>query len=98
MYGVARSLRELAQGRDMHNYLQLLDQARYLKLMRSRLVLAVSRFLKDAGYSGASFLAQAGTVINNSVQVSGSVQGNVIAGGDNQAVYTQSSDTPTPAG
>ncbi|HEX9284169.1 MAG TPA: hypothetical protein VF879_00755, partial [Nitrospirales bacterium] len=91
-YGVARSLRELAQDWRIRDYLQVLDQSRYLKLTKSRLVLAVSRFMRASGYSTASFDAQATTVINKSVTIGGSVNGIVITGDDNQA---SSGTTPT---
>jgi len=84
-YGVARSLRELAQDWRIRDYLQVLDQSRYLKLTKSRLVLAVSRFMRASGYSTASFDTQATTVINKSVNIAGSMTGVVVTGDDNEA-------------
>ncbi|HEV2778437.1 MAG TPA: hypothetical protein VGX25_03460 [Actinophytocola sp.] len=84
MYGVSTTLRELAADRVVHNYFQLADIDRYLKMMESRLVLAVSRMMRTAGYSPASFDQQAATVVNNSVQIGGSVGGNVVAGSGNR--------------
>jgi hypothetical protein len=79
LYGSARSVRELAQDEGWHNYFQLADVERYQKMLESRLVLAVSRLMKEAGYSAASFEGQAQTVISSNVQI-GSVSGNVVAG------------------
>jgi hypothetical protein len=89
-YGVASSLRELAADSTVHNYFQLTDTERYVKMLESRLVLAVSRIMRDAGYSPASFDQQAATVINNNVQIGGSVGGTVVAGMGNRI-------TPGPA-
>ncbi|MGB3441512.1 MAG: hypothetical protein WBA97_22420 [Actinophytocola sp.] len=79
-YGVATSLRELAAAQDVDNYFQFSDIDRYLKMMESRLVLAVSRMMRTAGYSPASFDEQAATVVNNNVTIGGSVGGNFVAG------------------
>jgi hypothetical protein len=84
MYGASASLRELAADATVTNYFQLSDVDRYLKSMESRLVLAVSRAMRAAGYSPASFSQQAATVVNNNVQIGGSVTGNVVAGADNK--------------
>ncbi|HWM02604.1 MAG TPA: hypothetical protein VNP92_09750, partial [Actinophytocola sp.] len=84
MYGVSATLRELAADRDVHNYFQLSDVDRYVKMLESRLTRAVSRTMRAAGYSAVSFDQQAATVINNSVQIGGSVGGNVVAGSGNQ--------------
>lgn len=66
-YGALRSLRELAADANMHNYFQLADRDRYLKILESRVVLAVSRLLTDAGYTAAGFEAQAAAIIQNNV-------------------------------
>ncbi|MGH3858179.1 MAG: hypothetical protein ACRDSQ_00990, partial [Actinokineospora sp.] len=79
-YGSLRSLRELAADDGVHNYFQLADVDRYLKILESRLVLAVSKLLADAGYITASFESQAAAVIQNNVHIGGSVTGNVVAG------------------
>ncbi|SDH48092.1 hypothetical protein SAMN05192558_102130 [Actinokineospora alba] len=79
-YGSLRSLRELAADDGVHNYFQLADVDRYLKILESRLVLAVSKLLADAGYVTASFESQAAAVIQNNVHIGGSVTGNVVAG------------------
>lgn len=83
-YGAAASLRELAADQEVHNYFQLADVDRYLKMMESRLVLAVSRRMRAAGYSPASFDEQAAAVVNNNVQIAGSVTGDVVVGSGNR--------------
>lgn len=88
MYGSAASLRELAADPGVHNYFQLADVERYLKMMESRLVLAVTRMMSAAGYSAASFEQQAATVVNNNVQIGGSVAGNVVVGSGNRVRST----------
>ncbi|HEX6358773.1 hypothetical protein [Actinophytocola sp.] len=84
LYGSGRGLRELAADDDVHNYFQLLDVDRYVKMLESRLVLAVSRMMRAGGYSPATFDAQAASVVNNNVQIAGSVGGNVVAGTGNR--------------
>jgi hypothetical protein len=79
-YGVAASLRELASAQRVDNYFQFSDIDRYVKIMESRLVLAVSRMMRTAGYSPASFDEQAATVFNNNVTIGGNVGGNFVAG------------------
>lgn len=83
-YGVARSLRELASAPGVDNYFQFSDIDRYLKVMESRMFLAVSRMMRAAGYSPASFDEQAATVVNNNVTIGGNVGGNFVAGVKNK--------------
>ncbi|MDQ3406427.1 MAG: hypothetical protein M3548_24040 [Actinomycetota bacterium] len=82
-YGALHSLRELVADTNMHSYFQLADRDRYLKMLESRVVLAVSKLLTDAGYLTASFDAQAATIIQNNVHIGGSVTGTVVAGTGN---------------
>ncbi|CRK59154.1 hypothetical protein [Alloactinosynnema sp. L-07] len=84
-YGALSSLRELAADTSERSYFQLVDRDRYLKIIESRVVRAVSALLHDAGYVTASFEAQATAVIQNNVRIEGSVTGNVIAGSGNVA-------------
>jgi hypothetical protein len=83
-YGVATSLRQLASARRVDNYFQTADIDRYLKMMKGRLTLAVSRMMRSAGYSAASFEEQAATVVNNNINIGGSVGGNFVAGNRNK--------------
>lgn len=62
MYGIAHSLRELAADTGVTNYFQLADRGRYLKVLESRLTLALVEVLDAAGYEVAGLEAQAATV------------------------------------
>lgn len=88
MYGSAASLRELAADPDVHNYCQLADVDRYVKMLEGRLIRA-------AGYSPASFDARAAAVVNNNVQIAGSVGGSVVIGSDNKVGDTAAAPRPT---
>jgi hypothetical protein len=94
MYGSAASLRELAADRAVHNYFQLADVDRYVKMLEGRLIRAVSRMMRTAGYSPASFDAQAAAVVNNNVQIAGSVGGSVVVGSDNEVGDTAAAPRP----
>ncbi|MFC4857699.1 hypothetical protein [Actinophytocola glycyrrhizae] len=94
MYGSATSLREMAADRDVHNYFQLADVDRYVKMLEGRLIRAVSRMMRTAGYSPASFDAQAAAVVNNNVQIAGSVGGSVVVGSDNKVGDTAAPRSP----
>jgi hypothetical protein len=94
MYGSAASLRELAADRNVHNYFQLADVDRYVKMLEGRLIRAVSRMMRAAGYSPASFDAQAAAVVNNNVQIAGSVGGSVVIGSDNKVGGTTAAPSP----
>ena len=67
MFGVLRSLREMAADSGLHNYFQLTDQERYVKVLESRLILALTRLLHDSGYSTATFEQRVASVVNNGV-------------------------------
>jgi len=95
MYGSAASLRELAADRVVHNYFQLADVDRYVKMLEGRLIRAVSRMMRTAGYSPASFDAQAAAVVNNNVQIAGSVGGSVVVGSDNKVGDTTAAPRPS---
>ena len=97
MFGSLRSLREMAADANVHNYFQLADQDRYLKILESRFVRAVATMMHDAGYATASFEQQAATVFNTSVHIGGSVTGNVVAGtGNVVSPAAAPASAPTP--
>jgi hypothetical protein len=79
-YGSLRTLREMAAAREVSSYFQLVDIERYEKIMHSRLVPAISRILRDCGYSPATFERQAETVINGGITIERNY-GSVNAGG-----------------
>ncbi|WP_236796510.1 hypothetical protein [Amycolatopsis sp. GM8] len=68
-YGSLRTLREMAAASDVPSYFQLVDVERYEKIMHSRLIPAISRILRDSGYSPATFERQAAMVVNNDVTI-----------------------------
>ncbi|MTD54770.1 DUF456 domain-containing protein [Amycolatopsis pithecellobii] len=68
-YGTLRTLREMAAANEVPNYFQLVDIERYEKIMHSRLIPAISRILRDSGYSPATFERQAEMVVNNDVTI-----------------------------
>jgi hypothetical protein len=82
-YGTMRSLREMAAGTDVHNYFQLTDVDRYLKILHGRYVRAVSSLLHEYGYSPASFKEQAVTVNHHNIHIGGSMAGNLVLGSGN---------------
>ncbi|WP_436491767.1 hypothetical protein [Actinokineospora sp. HUAS TT18] len=81
-YGSLSSLRELAADTSERNYFQLVDRDRYLKIIESRVVRAVSALLHSAGYVTASFDVQATAVIQNNVRIDG-FTGNFVMGSGN---------------
>lgn len=101
MFGTLRSLREMAADKTVHNYFQLADRDRYLKMFQGRFVLAISRIMREAGYSSASFDRMAATVVNNNVHI-GTNTGLVQAGLSNEAgdvtaaPGASSTTSPTP--
>ena len=71
MYGAAHSLRELAADTDVQNYFQLADRARYVKVLESRLTLALVDALAAAGYDSTTLEQQVATMANGNVYLAG---------------------------
>ncbi len=85
MYGVKYSLRELAADDVMHNYFQVADRERYLKVLESRLIPAIGDVLREAGYEVATLEERAATVSNSNTYISNStISGQVIGGRGNR--------------
>ncbi|WP_020670283.1 hypothetical protein [Amycolatopsis nigrescens] len=80
-YGSLNSLRELAAAGDVRHYLHQLDVERYDKILESRLLPAISRLLREAGYSPAGFEQRASMVVNNDVNIHGNNYGAFNVGG-----------------
>ncbi|WIX91992.1 hypothetical protein [Amycolatopsis sp. DG1A-15b] len=74
-YGAASTLRELASVNLFTDYFQLVDIARYEKIIESRLLPAIGKLLGDAGFSTAKFEEQAAVVINNDITIRGDNRG-----------------------
>ncbi|MGW5051828.1 hypothetical protein [Actinokineospora sp. NPDC004072] len=82
-YGALSSLREFAADNDVRNYFQRLDVDRYLKIMHTRAIRAVSALLAEAGYLRASLEQQAQAIVQNSVHIGGSMTGPITMGLNN---------------
>jgi hypothetical protein len=80
MYGSLQSLREMAADKRVRNYFQLADIDRYLKILNSRFVPAVSKLLQSSGYSAKGFVEQTVSINNRNVYIGGSVTGNINLG------------------
>jgi hypothetical protein len=83
MFGAWRTLRELAADTEVHNYFQLADLDRYVKVLESRLTLAVIDTLTEAGYSVAALEKRVEAVSNNNLFINSQV-GNVVSGRGNR--------------
>lgn len=92
MFGVRYSLRELAADARVHNYFQLADRDRYLKMLESRLTLAITNVMREYGYSVASLQERVASVANNNVYITnGSFTGNMVTGRQNRGGAVTSS-------
>jgi hypothetical protein len=83
MFGARRTLRELAADIEVHNYFQLADLDRYVKVLESRLTLAIIDVLAEAGYSVAALEKRVEAVSNNNLFINSQV-GNVVSGRGNR--------------
>lgn len=79
-YGALHSLREFAADDGVRNYFQRLDVDRYLKIMHTRAIRAISALLRDTGYLRASLEQQAQAIVQNSVHIGGSMTGPITMG------------------
>jgi hypothetical protein len=96
MYGVKHTVRELAADVSVHNYFQLADRDRYLKMLESRLTLALVDALGASGYSVATLEQQVATVANNNVYITnGSFTGNMVTGKGNSAGSVNTAPAPS---
>ncbi|GGS34271.1 hypothetical protein [Actinokineospora fastidiosa] len=82
-YGSLSSLREFAADTNVRNYFQRLDVDRYLKILHTRAIRAVSALLAEAGYLRASLEQQAQAIVQNSVHIGGSMTGPITMGMNN---------------
>lgn len=97
MYGVQYSLRELAADDVLHNYFQLADRERYLKVLESRLIPAISDVMREAGYEVATLEERAAVVSNNNTYINNSTVNNsgVLGGRGNRAAVQPSAAAAT---
>jgi hypothetical protein len=88
MFGARRSLRELAADTEVHNYFQLADQDRYVKVLESRLTLAIIDELSAAGYSVAALEKRVEAVSNSNMFINSPIIGSVFGGRGNSVSGT----------
>ncbi|PZG17208.1 hypothetical protein C1I95_15970 [Micromonospora craterilacus] len=81
-YGARVGVRELAAGADYHNYFQVLDAAKHLKVVERHVLAAIVDFLDDRGLDTAEFRNRQMTILNHGVVQTGglSVVGNQAVG------------------
>ncbi|WP_370944557.1 hypothetical protein AB5J62_36355 [Amycolatopsis sp. cg5] len=96
-YGSLLSLRELAAGKEVKNYFQLLDIDRYDKIIESRLFPAIARILQESGYSAARFEQQASVITTNNVNVIGINNAPITQTGPNSGPIKTTMTPPAPA-
>ncbi|MFD8492230.1 hypothetical protein [Amycolatopsis sp. NPDC059657] len=87
-YGSARTLRELGAADGVRDYFQLVDVERYDKIMESRLIPAISRILRDCGYSPSTFEQRATEITTNNVVITGTNNAPIVMGGTNQGTIS----------
>lgn len=89
VYGARKSIREIVTADEPQNYFQDVDTVRYLRLLEERLLVAVRRFLEQAGLSTEDFDQQRLTVVNSTVINGGQFSGVNVVGQGNQAQGNQ---------
>lgn len=66
-YGVQTGVRELGVDVDYHNYFQVLDAAKHLKVVERHVLAAILDFLDERGVSTAEFRSRQMTILNQGV-------------------------------
>jgi hypothetical protein len=89
VYGARKSIREIATADEPQNYFQDVDTVRYLRLLEERLLVAVRRFLEQAGLSTEDFDQQRLTVVNSTVINGGQFSGVNVVGQGNRTQGNQ---------
>jgi len=89
-YGALLSVREEAADSKWHRYFQVLDDARYIKVIQQRIFRSLLEFLEEHDIDTSSLVARSETLVNNGVMVTASGSGTVnmgaAAAGNAQAV------------
>ncbi|MGX7827803.1 hypothetical protein ACTG9Q_22210 [Actinokineospora sp. 24-640] len=83
-FGALHSLREFAATPVVTNYFQRLDIDRYLKIMHTQALRAVSTMLSDAGFLVAALEQQVQAIVQNNVHIDGSMTGSLTMGQSNK--------------
>ncbi|TDB81870.1 hypothetical protein [Micromonospora sp. KC721] len=96
-YGARVGVRELAAGTGYHNYFQVLDAAKHLKVVERHVLAAIVDFLDDRGVETAEFRNRQTMILNQGVIQTGglSVVGNQAVGSGARAEQ-RSEAVPTP--
>ncbi|MBX7267047.1 hypothetical protein KIF24_14120 [Micromonospora sp. Llam7] len=96
-YGARAGARELAAGSDYHNYFQMLDAAKHLKVVERHVLAAIVDFLDDRGVDTTEFHSRQMMILNQGVIQTGglSVIGNQAVGAGARA---EQHAQPAPAG
>ncbi|WP_433527873.1 hypothetical protein ACQPYA_15940 [Micromonospora sp. CA-263727] len=95
-YGARAGVRELAAGADYHNYFQVLDAAKHLKVVERHVLAAIVDFLDDRGVDTAELRNRQMTILNQGVVQTGglSVIGNQAVGA---GAHAEQHGQPAPA-
>ncbi|GIJ76420.1 hypothetical protein SAMN05443287_10264 [Micromonospora phaseoli] len=96
-YGARAGAREMATSSDYHNYFQVLDAAKHLKVVERHVLAAIVEFLDDRGVDTAEFRNRQMMILNQGVIQTGglSVVGNQAVGAGARA---EQHGPPAPAG
>ncbi|WFE42901.1 hypothetical protein [Verrucosispora sp. WMMD1129] len=99
-YGARAGVRELATGTTYHNYFQVLDAAKHLKVVERHVLAAIVDFLEDKGVDTAEFRTRQTMILNQGVIQTGglSVVGNQAVGAGARAEQQTTTEQPSPQG
>ncbi|NGM16017.1 hypothetical protein O3597_09915 [Verrucosispora sp. WMMA2044] len=99
-YGARAGVRELATGITYHNYFQVLDAAKHLKVVERHVLAAIVDFLEDRGVDTAEFRTRQTMILNQGVIQTGglSVVGNQAVGAGARAEQQSTTEQPSPQG
>ncbi|MEV2242553.1 hypothetical protein [Micromonospora sp. NPDC049891] len=99
-YGARAGVREMATGTTYHNYFQVLDAAKHLKVVERHVLAAIVDFLEDKGVDTAEFRTRQTMILNQGVIQTGglSVVGNQAVGAGARAEQQSTTEQPSPQG
>ncbi|MFB9850033.1 hypothetical protein ACFFMR_06510 [Micromonospora andamanensis] len=99
-YGARAGVREMATGTTYHNYFQVLDAAKHLKVVERHVLAAIVDFLEDRGVDTAEFRTRQTMILNQGVIQTGglSVVGNQAVGAGARAEQQTTTEQPSPQG
>ncbi|AUG78852.1 hypothetical protein CFP65_4090 [Kitasatospora sp. MMS16-BH015] len=94
-HGPTLSVRELGAEAEYQQLFQEMDVQRFVQSIELRTLTAVNRFLREHGYRTDEYEARQTTVINNGIQVNGTVNG-IVQNGANTRASQQQVTPPQP--